>query len=63
MNAYKLNGIAGSMFRKAVCEKLKIPHSEIYKEIKNIDFKTGIIETKVGDKYEFKLEKIKYEKI
>jgi hypothetical protein len=56
MNAYKLNGIAGHMFRKAVCDELKIEFSDIYKTVKNLEsdgtillhngrkFKLGLIE-------------------
>ena len=36
MNAYLLNGMAGHFFRQAVCEALKIPHTEIYKTVKKI---------------------------
>ena len=33
MNSYKLNGQAGHYYRKAICEGLNIPHTEIYKTV------------------------------
>lgn len=57
MNAYKLNGKAGHFFRQAVCEKLGINHTEIYREVKNIS-DNGIITTREGKKYKLKLEEL-----
>jgi hypothetical protein len=57
MNSYKLNGIAGHHFRMAVCKKLGINHTEIYKEVKHID-NNGIIITKDDRKFELTLKQI-----
>jgi regulatory protein YycI of two-component signal transduction system YycFG len=61
MNPYRLNGISGYHFRKAVCEGLKIEHIEIYRTIKNISIE-GIIITKDDRKYKLELKEIKDEK-
>jgi hypothetical protein len=55
MNAYKLNGIVGHICRQAVCKELKIHHTDIYKEVRDIDF-NGTITTKDGKKYELVLK-------
>jgi len=52
MNSYKLNGMAGHLTRRAIVEKLNISFLDIYKTIKSIDSRTGIIETKDDKKYE-----------
>jgi len=56
MNSYKLNGIAGHTCRVAICESLKIKHTDIYKVVKSIS-PNGIIETADGTKFKLKLEK------
>ena len=33
MNAYKLNGVAGHLARRAIVEGLNVPFSQIYKEV------------------------------
>lgn len=58
MNSYKLNGMAGHLTRNAICEKLNIPFTEIYRKIKSIS-NSGIIETHDGKKYKLKLIDIK----
>jgi hypothetical protein len=55
MNAYKLNGIVGHICRDAICKELKINHTDIYKEVRNID-SNGTITTKDGKKYELVLK-------
>lgn len=57
MNSWKLNGMAGHFFRNAVCKGLGIRHTDIYKEVKNID-QHGVIETKDGKKYHLELKEI-----
>jgi hypothetical protein len=52
MNAYKFNGISGHLARNAIIKKLEIPSADIYKTVKSIDYRTLIIETKDGKKYE-----------
>jgi hypothetical protein len=58
MNAYELNGRAGGMYRKVIVDGLKINHIDIYKEVKRIDYQTGVIYTKDGKMYEMKLVEI-----
>ena len=50
--------MAGHLTRNAICRKLNIPFTDLYKTIKDIDWKTGIIETKEGKKYFIQLEEI-----
>lgn len=57
MNSWKLNGIAGHTTRFAICKGLGIPHTDIYKTVKNIS-PGGIIETKDGKKYKLVLDEI-----
>ena len=59
MNAWKLNGHSGAMFRAAICESLDIPLTEVYKAVKSIDPKDRTIETKDGSKYRLRLQKIR----
>jgi hypothetical protein len=54
MNSYKLNGQAGHYYRKAICEGLNIPHTEIYKTVMDISL-DGIITTKDGKQFKVKL--------
>jgi len=54
MNSYKLNGQAGHYYRKAICEGLNIPHTEIYKTVMDIS-RDGIITTKDGRQFKVKL--------
>lgn len=58
MNSWKLNGIAGHITRYAISQGLEIPHSDIYKTIKDISM-DGIIETKEGKRYKLELKEIK----
>ena len=58
MNAYKLNGMAGHMFRRSVCDSLKIDHTQIYKAVKDMYSDGKII---MHDGREFKLELIEVE--
>ena len=58
MNAYKLNGRAGGYYRKAICDGLKIPHSEVYKAIKEIH-SNGTIVVNDGRTFRLKLTEIK----
>ena len=58
MNSYKLNGIAGHLTRTAICKKLNISSTEIYKAVKSIS-SNGIIETRDGKKYKLELIEIK----
>jgi len=57
MNSYKLNGRAGHLTRQAICKELGIPHTEIYKVVKDIG-SNGIIYTKDGKKYKLKLNEV-----
>jgi hypothetical protein len=57
MNAYKLNGMAGSYYRQAVCRGLKIPHTDIYKTVKEIH-SNGTVVVKDGRKFQLKLIEI-----
>jgi hypothetical protein len=58
MTRYRLNGIAGHCFRKAICEGLKISSTEVHRTIKNISI-GGIITTKEGKKYKLELKEVK----
>jgi hypothetical protein len=58
MNSWKLNGHAGHIFRKTVCDSLKIHHTEIYRKVKDIDTYKGIITMKDGKKYKLELKEI-----
>ena len=58
MNAYKLNGMAGEQFREAICKHLKIHHTEIYKTVKDISRRDGIIELHDGRKFKAVLKEI-----
>lgn len=60
MNAWRLNGIAGHLFRMAVIKGLKIPHYEIYKRVKYINHE-GKILMDDGKVYEVVLKEIKNE--
>jgi len=60
MNSYRLNGIAGHQFRRAVCKKLEISHTQIYKEVKSIS-NEGVITVKDGRKFTLSLVEIKEE--
>lgn len=57
MNSWKLNGMAGYLTRSAICEKLNIYFTEIYKTVKSVD-NNRIIETHDGKKYKLKLIEI-----
>ena len=57
MNAYKLNGISGQCFRKAICDGLDIFPSDIYRVVKSIN-SNGIIELKSGNKFRLELKRI-----
>ena len=58
MNSYRLNGIAGHQFRRAVYKQLEISHTQIYKEEKSISNK-GVITVKDGRKFTLSLVEIK----
>lgn len=60
MNSWKLNGIAGHLTRSAICEKLGINFTQIYKTVKSIN-NDRIIETHDGKKYKLELKEIKDE--
>ena len=51
MNAYKLNSTIAHVARKAISDYLGICHTEIYKEIKDIDIRTGTITDRNGNVY------------
>ena len=57
MNAYKLNGVAGHHYRKMIYESLNIPHTQIYKTVKDID-KDGTIMLHDGRKFKPELKEI-----
>ena len=60
MNAYKLNGIVGHLLRRAICKKLQIHHTDIYKVVSDAytTSEESIIETKEGKKYKITLKQI-----
>lgn len=60
MNSWKLNGIAGHLTRTAICEKLNIRFTDIYKTVKSIN-NNQIIEIHDGKKYKLELKEIKNE--
>lgn len=60
MNAYKLNGVAGHLARRAIVEGLNVPFSQIYKEVLDIT-SAGSIITKQGT-YKLTLTKLENEK-
>ena len=57
MNAYKLNGHSGHYYRRIICEHLNIPHTEIYKTVKNVQG-DGIIVLHDGRKFKPELKEI-----
>jgi len=57
MNSWKLNGRIGHLARQAIINKLNIKHTEIYKEVLNIN-NYGIIECKNGKQYILELKEI-----
>ena len=57
MNSYKLNGIVGHTLRSAICKFFSIPHTEIYKKVKDIS-NDGIITTDGGKQYKVILKEI-----
>jgi sugar-specific transcriptional regulator TrmB len=57
MNSWRLNGMAGHLTRSAICKKLGIHHTEIYKVVKDIEM-DGVITTKEGKKYKLELKEI-----
>ncbi len=61
MNSYKLNGIAGHLTREAICRGLEIPSSQLYKVVKSIDYRTGIIILKDGRTFKLELKPYKDE--
>jgi len=50
MNSWKLNGQAGHQYRQAICRALKIPHTDIYKVVKDIT-KDGCIQLHDGREF------------
>jgi len=61
MNSYKLNGIAGHLTREAICRGLEIPSFQLYKVVKSIDYRTGIITLKDGRTFKLELKPYKDE--
>lgn len=57
MNSYKLNGMVGHTLRIAICKFFSIPHTEIYKKVKDIS-NDGIITTDDGRQYKVTLKEI-----
>ena len=60
MNAWKLHGKAGYQFTLAVCRGLKIPVSDIYKALVDVEY-DGTIIAKNGKKYILELKEIEKE--
>ena len=56
MNSYRLNGMAGHFFRRAICKHFGIKHTEIYKHVK--DMSGDYIIMKDGSKYVLLLGKV-----
>lgn len=61
MDSWKLNGQAGHHYRQAICKALKIPHTDIYKTVKDID-RNGIITTKDGKQFIMELKELNQNK-
>lgn len=59
MNAYKLNGIAGSTLRIAICDYLQISYSEVYRKVKNINPSDSTITLDTGEVYKLTLTSMK----
>ncbi len=57
MNSYKLNGTVGHTLRSAICKFFNIPHTEIYKKVKDIN-NAGIITTDDDRQYKVILKEI-----
>jgi len=60
MNSWKLNGKIGHLAREAICNKLEIPQSIIYRAVKTVDNQGNII-TFDDEKYKLTLTKIENE--
>ena len=58
MNSWKLNGQAGHFYRMMICRSIKIPHTQIYKDVKGID-RDGIITLHDGRRFKPELKQIK----
>jgi len=58
MNSWKMNGQAGHHLRNAIAISLEVHHSQVYKEVVDIDLK-GIVSTNNGKTYKIRLVKIK----
>lgn len=57
MNPWKLNSISGFLFRQAICRKFNIHHTEVYKQIREVNGE--IILDKNGKKYSLELIEIR----
>ena len=61
MNSWKLNGIAGYFFRKAICDAWKVPLPMIYREVVHINAE-GHILRRDGKVYKLTLTQITNDK-
>jgi len=57
MNSYKLNGMVGHTLRITICKFFSIPHTEIYKKVKDIS-NDDIITTDDDRQYKVILKEI-----
>jgi hypothetical protein len=58
MNSWKFNSTARHILALSITNFFKIPYSNIYKKVKEINEQTGIIITDDGKKYKLTLEEI-----
>jgi len=58
MNSWKMNSNAGHILRDAIAISLEVHHSQVYKEVVDIDLK-GIVSTNNGKTYKIRLVEIK----
>lgn len=58
MNPYNFNGQSGFFLRIAICDYLRIPYSDIYRIVKNIDCNTSTIILHDGRKFKLTLQEI-----
>ena len=56
MNAYKFNGIAGHLARRAIIDGLHICNSDLYKILKSVNYFTGVITLKDNRQFKLTLE-------
>ncbi len=58
MNSWKMNSNAGYHLKNAIAISLEVHHSQVYKEVVDIDLK-GNVSTRNGKTYKIRLIEIK----